>query len=54
VALNLRDGLKVIMLSGRLGDGHGLPVIRKPFLQKGPYKDDGCSRWPLLNQLAAA
>jgi two-component system, cell cycle response regulator CpdR len=37
-ALNLRGSLKVIMLSGRLGDGHGFPVIRKPFLQRDLIK----------------
>jgi two-component system, cell cycle response regulator CpdR len=37
-AMNLRDGLKVIMLSGRLGDGRGFPLIRKPFLQKDLIK----------------
>ena len=34
----MRDGLKVIMLSGRLGDGRGFPLIRKPFLQKDLIK----------------
>jgi hypothetical protein len=36
-AMDVRDRLKVIMLSGQ-GDGCGLPFIRKPL---GPYKDDG-------------
>jgi two-component system cell cycle response regulator CpdR len=32
-AMKVRDSLKVIMLSGRPGDGRGYPLIRKPFLQ---------------------
>jgi predicted DNA-binding ribbon-helix-helix protein len=28
-----RENLHVILLSGREGDGHGLPFIRKPFLE---------------------
>jgi len=32
-AKRLRDGLQVILLSGRETDSHGLPLIRKPFLQ---------------------
>ena len=31
-AMQRRPRLKVIMLSGREQDGHGLPLIRKPFL----------------------
>ena len=30
----IRNGLKVIMLSGRELDGHGFPIIRKPFLEQ--------------------
>jgi len=30
----IRDGLKVIMLSGQDPDGHGFPFIRKPFLEQ--------------------
>jgi two-component system, cell cycle response regulator CpdR len=28
-----KSGLRVIVLSGREIDGHGFPIIRKPFLQ---------------------
>jgi two-component system, cell cycle response regulator CpdR len=28
-----RGGLQVIVLSGRETDGHGFPIIRKPFVQ---------------------
>jgi two-component system, cell cycle response regulator CpdR len=31
-AKRLREGLKVIVLSGREQDGSGLPLVRKPFL----------------------
>lgn len=31
-AKRMRDGLKVILLSGRERDGSGLPLVRKPFL----------------------
>jgi hypothetical protein len=37
-AMKVRDSLKVIMLSGRLGDGRGFPLIRKPFLQNDLIK----------------
>jgi CheY-like chemotaxis protein len=37
-AMNVRGSLKVIMLSGRLGDGRGFPLLRKPFLQKDLIK----------------
>ena len=30
-ARRARKGLQVILLSGRESDGHGLPLIRKPF-----------------------
>jgi two-component system, cell cycle response regulator CpdR len=30
-AKRVRRGLKVILLSGRESDGHGFPLIRKPF-----------------------
>jgi two-component system, cell cycle response regulator CpdR len=33
-ARRLREGLKVIVLSGRERDGHGFPLIRKPFGQE--------------------
>jgi CheY-like chemotaxis protein len=33
-AMNVRNALKVILLSGRQGDGRGFPLIHKPFLQK--------------------
>ena len=33
-ALAIRSGLKVILLSGRESDGHGLPFIRKPFFEQ--------------------
>ncbi|HKC32377.1 MAG TPA: response regulator [Xanthobacteraceae bacterium] len=33
-AQQLRKELKVIVLSGREGDGRGHPLVRKPFLQK--------------------
>jgi two-component system cell cycle response regulator CpdR len=32
-AKRVRKDLKVILLSGRESDSHGLPMIRKPFLQ---------------------
>jgi two-component system cell cycle response regulator CpdR len=32
-ARRLRPGLQVILLSGRETDGHGLPLLRKPFLE---------------------
>jgi two-component system cell cycle response regulator CpdR len=50
-ATNVRDSLKVIMLSGRLGDGRGFPLIRKPFAKRS-YKDDGRAHWPLLKKVA--
>ena len=31
-AKRMRNGLKVILLSGRERDGSGLPLVRKPFL----------------------
>ena len=31
-AKRMRDGLKVILLSGRERDGSGFPLVRKPFL----------------------
>jgi hypothetical protein len=30
----MRERLKVIVLSGQEGDGHGFPLIRKPFLSQ--------------------
>lgn len=33
-ATQMREHLKVIMLSGRQIDGRGYPIIRKPFLQE--------------------
>jgi two-component system cell cycle response regulator CpdR len=33
-AVQMRKQLKVIVLSGRQRDGHGFPLIRKPFLQE--------------------
>jgi CheY-like chemotaxis protein len=33
-AVQMRDKLKVIVLSGRERDGCGFPLIRKPFLQE--------------------
>jgi YesN/AraC family two-component response regulator len=33
IAKRLRPGLQVILLSGREADGHGLPLVRKPFQQ---------------------
>ncbi len=32
-AKRVRDGLAVILISGREADSHGFPMIRKPFLQ---------------------
>lgn len=32
-ASGFRHGLQVILLSGRESEGHGFPLIRKPFLQ---------------------
>jgi len=32
-ARRLRPGLQMILLSGREADGHGLPLLRKPFLE---------------------
>jgi hypothetical protein len=32
-ATRVRNGLQVILLSGRESDGHGFPLIRKPFLE---------------------
>jgi two-component system cell cycle response regulator CpdR len=29
-----RKGLKVVMISGHAIDGHGVPFVRKPFLQR--------------------
>jgi two-component system, cell cycle response regulator CpdR len=37
-AMNVRDTLKVLMLSGRESDGCGFPLIRKPFLQEDLIK----------------
>lgn len=31
-AVRMRERLKVILMSGQESDGHGFPVIRKPFL----------------------
>jgi CheY-like chemotaxis protein len=33
-AVLMREGLKVIMLSGREDNGRGFPLIRKPFLSQ--------------------
>jgi CheY-like chemotaxis protein len=33
-AMLMRERLKVIVLSGQEGDGHGFPLIRKPFLSQ--------------------
>jgi CheY-like chemotaxis protein len=33
IAKRLRPGLQVILLSGLEPDGHGMPLIRKPFLE---------------------
>ena len=33
-ALDVRRDLKVLLVSGREPDGHGFPLIRKPFLQQ--------------------
>jgi two-component system, cell cycle response regulator CpdR len=33
-ATSRRSGLQVIVLSGRETDGHGFPIIRKPFAQE--------------------
>lgn len=30
-ARRVREGLQVLMLSGRESDGHGYPIVRKPF-----------------------
>ncbi len=32
-ARGFREGLRVILLSGRESDSHGFPLIRKPFLR---------------------
>jgi hypothetical protein len=32
-ATRVRNGLQVILLSGRESDGHGFPLLRKPFLE---------------------
>ncbi len=32
-AKRVRHGLNVLLLSGREAEGHGFPMIRKPFLQ---------------------
>ena len=32
-AKRLRPGVKLILVSGRETDGHGFPLLRKPFLQ---------------------
>jgi hypothetical protein len=32
-ATRVRNGPQVILLSGREHDGHGFPLIRKPFLE---------------------
>ncbi|MBV8916599.1 response regulator [Bradyrhizobium sp.] len=33
-ALDVRRDLRVLLLSGREPDGHGFPLIRKPFLEQ--------------------
>lgn len=33
-AARLRPDLQILLLSGREGDGHGLPILRKPFLEE--------------------
>jgi CheY-like chemotaxis protein len=33
-ARRLRDGLRVLLLSGRESDGHGYPIVRKPFVRQ--------------------
>ncbi|WGD56894.1 DNA ligase [Bradyrhizobium sp. CB1650] len=33
-AARLRPDLRILLLSGREADGHGLPMLRKPFLQQ--------------------
>jgi CheY-like chemotaxis protein len=33
-AARLRPDLRILLLSGREGDGHGLPILRKPFLEE--------------------
>jgi CheY-like chemotaxis protein len=32
-AARRRPDLRILLLSGREGDGHGLPILRKPFLE---------------------
>lgn len=33
-AVRIRPELRILLLSGREGDGHGLPLLRKPFLEE--------------------
>jgi CheY-like chemotaxis protein len=33
-AARLRPDVRILLLSGREGDGHGLPILRKPFLEE--------------------
>lgn len=33
-AARLRPDLRILLMSGREGDGHGLPILRKPFLKE--------------------
>lgn len=33
-AVHMRKKLNVIVLSGRQGEGHGFPLIRKPFMRE--------------------
>lgn len=33
-AARIRPELRILLLSGREGDGHGLPMLRKPFLEE--------------------
>jgi two-component system, cell cycle response regulator CpdR len=33
-ARRVRKGLQVLLLSGREGDGHGYPIVRKPLMRR--------------------
>jgi two-component system, cell cycle response regulator CpdR len=37
-AADMQPGLKVVLLSGAETDPHGLPLIRKPFLQRDLWR----------------
>jgi hypothetical protein len=37
-AKQIREGLKVIAVSGQESNGSGIPVVRKPFIQEDPRR----------------